>query len=164
MSLDINTPRGQVAAADQIRAAEIVFGGESQRAAGFSFIHTQTDEASAVDGFIVKDGMIAGLAEIKSRDMTYEQLMGPFKGEWLLTMQKLSDIAHLSKLLRVAGYGLVYCVPSNLVLGVLLTSKQGLIECTYRTENTTTKESCNGGSAQRLNAFIQMKNARIYHK
>ena len=158
--LDINTPNGQRAAALQLRATEIVFG----RSDAFSFVHTPTNDASAIDGFIVKAGVATGIAEAKSRDMTYEQLIGPFKGEWLLTLQKLQDIAAVSKLLFLPGYGLLYLVPSARVLVIPLTASNGNIICSYREEMTETQATCNGGKIFRENAYINVANARIYNE
>lgn len=157
-ALDINSPRGRVAAEMQHRAAEIVFGNSPDH----SFIHTPDDDAAAVDGCIVKLNTIVGVAEIKSRDSTYENMMGPFKGEWLLSYQKLLDIQSVSRLMRLPGFGMVFLIPSEIVLVLPLTSKEGEIVCKHRTERTQTQATVNGGTANRLNAFIQVSGAKIY--
>ena len=157
-TLDINSPRGRIAAADQLRAVEIVFGGAN----GFNFFSTATDDAAAIDGFVVHLGIINAVAEIKSRDCTYENLMGPFKGEWLLSHQKLLDVQAISRLLRIPGYGFLFLVPSDMVLVLTLTNSLGTIVCRHREELTATKKSCNGGSIQRNNAYIDVSGAKIY--
>ena len=157
-TLDINSPRGRIAAADQLRAVEIVFGGAN----GFNFFSTATDDAAAIDGFVVFRGIINAVAEIKSRECTYENLMGPFKGEWLLSHQKLLDVQAISRLLRIPGYGFLFLVPSDMVLAVRLTGNDGTITCSYRVESTVSQATCNGGQAYRKNAFISVVSAKIY--
>lgn len=157
-TLDINTERGRLAAADQLRATEIVFGSDHE----FAFLSTAMTGAAAADGFIVKSGTVTGIAEVKSRDMDYAKLFGGFKAEWLVSFQKLLDVQSLSKLLRIPSYGLLYLVPSAMVLVVRFTDSSGDIVCQYRVEETKTKASCNGGQAIRENAFIKMDKAKIY--
>jgi len=159
-NLDINTDRGRVAAALQHRAADIVF----SRSESHCFIHTSDTDCAAVDGFIVAAGFIAGFAEIKSRDSTYNNFMTAFKGEWLLTHQKLLDIQAISKLLRLPGYGMIYLVPDEIVLVLQLTDKDGIITCKYRTAHTETQRTINGDVANRLNAFINVSSAKIYRQ
>lgn len=159
-SLDINSPRGRKAADDQMHATNIVFG----KSPDFAFVHTQTDNAAAVDGIIVKNGFASGIAEVKSRDMTFERLMGEFVGEWLLTLQKLKDMADVSRLLCLPGYGMLYLVPSRVVLVVQLTAATGQIVCRYRTDVTETQKTCNGGKVVRENAYIQMRTAKVYRE
>ena len=158
-NLDINTQRGRESARDQQRAADIVFSRSDS-----SFFATSDHGPAKIDGVVCKDEFITALVEIKSRDVTREKLMGVFHGEWLVSMDKLKDMAQLSSLLAVPGYGLLYLIPSYQVLVVKLTDFEGNIVCTYREEVTETPRTCNGGSATRNNAFINMVHARIYHE
>lgn len=158
MSLDINTPKGRVAAEQQHRATEIVFGKFSD----FEFLHTPDTDAAAVDGFILKSGEMVGVAEIKSRDSTYDNMMNSFNGEWLLTFQKLLDIQSVSRLLRLPAYGFIYLVPDEMVLAVVLTDSSGELVCKYRNEQTQTQKTVNGGVANRINSFICVRGAKKY--
>lgn len=157
-ALDILTPRGRIAAQDQLEAAEIVF----RHSTNIWFVHTPTDDAAAVDGFIIKDNCAHALAEIKSRDNTLEDMMQKFGGKWLLTHQKLLDIHALSRLMRIPAFGFVYLKPSACVLAVRLTDKTGLIVCSHHEKRTKTQATCNRGTATRLNSFIDVRNAKIF--
>jgi hypothetical protein len=159
-TLDINTERGRVAAADQKRATEIVFGNNHQ----FHFLHTPTTGAAAVDGFICKDGIVTGVAEIKSRDTTYENLMTAFGGEWLVTHQKLLDLQSVSRLLKIPAYGLLYLTKSGCVVVVAITDSEGFFICHHREETTKTQKTCNGGEATRENSFIDVFRAKVYRE
>lgn len=159
-SLDINTPRGKIAASDQERATQIVFGNNPK----FQFIQTPLDDSAAVDGFIVSAGIVTGVAEVKSRDMDYATLMHEFKCEWLITYQKLLDLQSVSRLLKLPGYGLLYVKHSALVLVVTVCDASGDFCCRMRLQRTETQATCNGGLANRENAFIDMRGAKIYRE
>ena len=52
----------------------------------------QTSEPADVDGIlysIMHGCVIKGVVEIKTRYMSLDKLMGPYKGEWLITKNKL---------------------------------------------------------------------------
>lgn len=139
-ALDILTPRGRIAAQDQLEAAEIVF----RHSTNIWFVHTPTDDAAAVDGFVIKDGFAVAIAEIKSRDNTLEEMMGEFNGEWLLTYQKLLGIQTISRLMLIPAFGFVYLKPSACVLAIRLTDANGLIVCSHHEKRTKTQATCNG--------------------
>jgi hypothetical protein len=138
-ALDILTPRGRIAAQDQLEAAEIVF----RHSTNIWFVHTPTDDAAAVDGFVIKDGFAVAIAEIKSRDNTLEEMMGEFNGEWLLTYQKLLGIQTISRLMLIPAFGFVYLKPSACVLAIRLTDANGLIVCSHHEKRTKTQATCN---------------------
>lgn len=156
--LDINTKRGRVAAADQLRATEIVFGKDHQ----FHFLVTSITGAAAVDGFICKNGVVTGVAEIKSRDTDYNTLMTSFAGEWLVTHQKLLDLQSVSRLLKVPSYGLVYLTKSDCVIVVAITNSEGEFVCRHREERSQTQATCNGGVANRMNSKVDVRGSKVY--
>ena len=158
MNLDINTPRGRGYHQDQLEAIKIVFRNDKQR----TFIHTAGDAAAKVDGFILKDGVVTVAVEVKSREMSHKQLMGEFQGEWLLTYAKIEDIAKVSNLLCIPSYGFLYLKQDKIVAAVKLCDMRGNITCKHRTLVTRTQQTCNGGSIERLNAYVDMHNAKLY--
>lgn len=161
LSLDINTPQGRIHAAQQEEAANIVFKNGPNR-----FLHTRTNQSSFVDGVIADpDGYICGIAEIKARPkMTKSQLFGEFRGEWLITMNKVNFLASSCVIFCVPGYGMLYLVPEETVLMIKICEPSGLYCCDIRHERTVTQATCNGGTAFRDNAFIQMNTAKAYRK
>jgi hypothetical protein len=158
-TLDILTPKGRQSLADQIRAMEIVFANSDK---GHEFIHTGGEGAARVDGMIVRDKRIKHVAEVKSREMTLEQLRGPFHNEWLVTMDKILDLCNTARVFDVSGWGFLYCKPTGVVLAIQLCDQHGRLLCRYRTARTTTQASVNGGLANRVNAFIRMDKALEY--
>lgn len=159
MSLDILTPKGREAAEDQVRAINIILAQKKDT----QFIHTALDDKAAIDGFFVKGGEIRAAAEVKCRyDMTYEELMGKRKGEWLITYQKIVEMKSICRLLSIPGYGVLYLVKSHLVLVKQLVEADGSELHGISYLKTPTQRTINGGEANRLNAFVQMKTALKY--
>ena len=56
----------------------------------------------------------------------------------------------------------LYLVPDETVLVLRLTDAEGQFLVPYRTERTVTQKTVNGGTAQRLNAYLSMKTAAVY--
>lgn len=160
-SLDINTPRGRIAAQDQENAARIVFG-ESSGSNRYKFVRTSDTDRAAVDGIVFRDWTISSVCEIKSRDCDYDTLMNEFHGEWLLTYQKLLDLQKVCQLLCVPGYGLLYLKGSQEVVVLKLVNESGHIACKFRIQRTETQATCNGGKAIRENAYIDVRGGRVY--
>lgn len=153
--LDINTERGAIAAYDQTVAAAIAFKPPLQ------FFQFPNDGPAKADGFFGEAGFVKGICEIKSRDCSLAGFRSAFNNEWLLTYQKLLDLSDLSTMLNVPGWGVLYLNRDNLVLTAKLTGETGRICCHFRTEQTETKATCNGGKAVRVNAYIDMRNAYV---
>lgn len=159
MSLAILTEKGRKHAQEQIDAANIVFYRSSSK-----FHHTNTQKEAFIDGFITKDGIVEGLAEIKARDMTLDQLRLNYRNEWLITASKIDWLKSASILFCVPGYGILYLVPDQMCLMVKICDESGALCCDYYREETETQATCNGGTATRVNAFIKMDNAKAYRK
>lgn len=164
MSLAINSDNGKRSAQDQIRAMQIVYGPNAQ----FNFAHTplEGDLADAtVDGVIHREGRIVGVGEIKTRyNITHEGFLTKFNGEWLITLTKLWDSKRTAVCLRVPAYGFIFIPDSRLVMALPICDALGNWTCKFREQQFETKESCNGGKANRWNAFVDVRNAMIYRE
>lgn len=155
MSLDINTPKGQVTLAqEQELIAKLLYGKE-----GYQVIQTPKKEPSDVDGFMCKGNEIVMVMENKCRDMTKEQLM-KWGNEWLVTYEKIVKGASVCKQLKVPFYGFLYLVPDKVALSIRLADKDGNFLPKIRIERTETQETVNGGKVTRTNAYINMDLAK----
>jgi hypothetical protein len=127
-------------------------------------VETRQDREGDIDGFFLSaDGNeLAAAFEAKARNMTLEQLRKSFKNEWILTFEKISKGAIISKSLCVPFFGVVYLIPDKTTLLVKLTDDHGNIVAPVRLEVTDTQATCNGGHAKRTNAYINMANAHVY--
>ena len=160
MSLAILTPQGRVHAQEQIDAAQIVFRRSKSRCH-----HSNLKDKAPIDCVITEDGCVVGVAEIKSRpNMTLAQLQNEFKNEWLISASKVDALKLGSIMLNVPGYGILYLKQENLCLMLKITDESGAVCCDYYRKETVTQATCNGGEALRVNAFINMSNAKVYRK
>jgi hypothetical protein len=154
MSLDCLTEKGQEAIAHSRIGAQKV---------PRVFIETAQDKAGDIDGFFLDkdEKTIAAAVEIKARDMTEEELR-TYKSEWLVTFEKIQKGAHIAKSLCVPFYGLLYLIPDQKTYLIKLADDHGNIVAPMRLKVTETQANCNGGHAERTNAYICMKEAKVY--
>lgn len=156
-NLDILTPRGQESLNDERdikRWFEATF--------KLKYVETPKHRAALVDAVIIKDEVVA-VAETKCRyNTSLDDFKSNFKNEWLITWEKLSAGIKLSKDLAVPFYGFLYLVKSGSIMTIRVSDSSGNVVAPIRLETTTTQATINGGSANRTNAFVNMKEARIY--
>ena len=158
--MDILTPRGQ---SWKNYAEEAVWVFESQYGEEFGIALTDWRKPVSYDGCIVrkKTKTICAALEIKCRSMTLGKLVHEYRGEWLVTLEKLKEGQKAAANLGVPFFGLLYLVPERRLLIRRLTDGAGRLIHVKRTEETVTKATCNGGEARRMNAFIDMRGATI---
>lgn len=158
MTLDVLTERGQQSVTDEQTMASYW-----EKATGWTYVHTPKDSDAAVDAILLnKDSQLAGVAETKCRDMNLVMLETAFDYEWLVTFQKLTDCAKTAGLLRVPLFMFLYLTVSGEILVIKAADEQGRITVPLRIDWTETQATCNGGQAERLNAYIPMKTAKIF--
>lgn len=157
--MDILTPRGQETAADE-RAAALLWEGQFEDC---RYVPTPKHKPASVDALLLSRGVLRGVAETKCRySMTTNQFFHTFKGEWLVTMDKLVKAANVAAGLGVPLYGFLYLVDERVLITKRLTDDAGLFDCAFRCERTETQATCNGGTACRANAFLDMNGANMY--
>jgi len=156
MALDIDTTQGQQTKRWEEQCMTLL-----QSHTGLTF--AKTKEPCEVDG-VLSDGdkQLRYVVEQKSRQMTYDRLMKDFDGYWLVTADKLTHLATAAKTLHAPAVGVLYLVPDETVLVLRLMDDTGRMLVPYRSEETVTQRTINGGSARRVNAFISMKKAAVY--
>lgn len=159
MSLEALTPRGLEAS---LEAEQAIALWETANP-GWSFWWTPNDLPAAVDGIILRNGKVAGVAEVKCRDLDEQTFRRQFNSEWLVTHSKLERARLVADGLAVPLVGFLYLAQDQ----VLLTQRLaigGEFVARLRIERTTTAATCNGGTAVRSNAFIDMTDAKRYAK
>ena len=155
--MDILTPKGQQTLAQERQAVQIF----TSNFPGFDFIETPKGTPADIDGFIVRDGTLISGVEVKCRMMTADELANKFKYQWLVTADKLDRGVSVCERLGVDFRGFLYLVPEKILLVVPIFSyKDGwLTEPEY--EMTKTQATVNGGIAERLNAYVDVRNAKV---
>ena len=154
--MDANTERGR-AAIEDLRAG--------LASIGDPYIETPQDRPSDIDGFFLDRGsrFIVAAFEGKARyGITYRDFMTRYGGEWLVTHDKLLRGAAVARSLCIPFYGIVYLVESRVTMAVKIANRRGEIVARLRVEETVTRATCNGGEAKRVNAFVDMKEAKIW--
>jgi len=158
MSLDVLTDRGQRSLADEQEMAEAW-----EAATGWKYIHTPKDSTAAVDAILLnRDGELAGVAETKCRDCNRVMLETAFANEWLITFDKLQAAAQVAERLSVPLFCFLYLTMDREISVVKAADEHGRITVPLRIGWTETQATCNGGQAHRLNAYMNLKNAKIF--
>ncbi len=153
--LDILTERGQVSARDEL----VVAGWVSSQ--GGEYCVTPKAGPARVDAVICRGGAITAVVETKCRyDMDVKKFRCEYRSEWLITDQKVQDGREAAVLLGVPFLGVLYIVPSRVILVVTIADNRGVVRCSVRVAQTETQETINGGRVSRRNAFVSMLQAK----
>lgn len=158
MPLDIATPLGQATLAHERK----LIAAFHRTYPPYLYVETDKTRDAVNDGVIVrrKDNTMLAVVESKCRDMTVENLYEDWCGEWLITWRKVKECSLLARAMRVNLTGMLYCLKSNVVLMKQLYDGNKDVWLTdFRTANTETQRTVNGGRVVRENAFINMENA-----
>lgn len=156
--LDINTPKGRIAAQQQADALAIITAHANVR-----FVTTVDNDAAVVDAFgLDKENRVSAVIEVKSRDMDMQTLVNQFQNEWLVTFEKIQKGAEIAKMLCVPFVGVLYLTKDNLVLTNVIADKDGNLAGPIRIARSETQKTTNGGKIIRTNAYIHMGNANVY--
>jgi hypothetical protein len=115
--------------------------------------------ATTVDRAFIRDGHIVGLAEIKTRGMSVQELRG--FGSYLVTAKKLQDGMDLARALGVPYVLIVRTLKDDAVVCWTISDKTGRQLVKWETNNTVTQAGCNGGTAYRANAYIPLTHMRL---
>lgn len=160
MGLDILTPKGQKTLADLDKAISLFL----QANPGLSYTPTPDDQPADVDGVVaVRGGAMRAVVEVKCRyEVSLDHFQTRFNNEWLVTMDKLTRGAAVSRALSVPLYGFLYLVEGNTLLTKRITGSDGLFTTKFRCDCTETQRTVNGGTAVRANAYIDMRDSKVY--
>jgi hypothetical protein len=157
MSLDINTPKGQLSLIDE----EYAIGLFENNNFGWTYLKTPKDSPCVVDGMLAFQSCVRAVVETKCRDMTLEQLQ-KFNMEWLVTAEKIMKGIRIAEDLYVPFYGFLYLIPDKtLLVKEIWNPKKGLM-VEFSVIRTTTQATINGGSIERANAYIKMDESRMF--
>ncbi|MFW6246990.1 MAG: hypothetical protein ACOC22_02320 [bacterium] len=151
MGLDINTPKGQISLTQ-----EKIMLNHIEECWGVQIVETNKKDSALVDGIILKNNEIVGICENKCRNMTYDTLVNSY-GSWLITYSKLEIGQIASKIFKVPFIGFLYLVDDDITLFWKITDNEGNFLFEFKTEETPTQATINGGSAIRLNAYLPVE-------
>lgn len=158
--MDILTPRGQKTLFEEEEAVSLF----TKKFPKLTYIHTPKDSPCSIDAIIAEAGVIKYVVECKCRQSTVNEFFGRFSGEWLITQRKIERAIGMASELYVPLLGFLYLVPSNTLLVQKIWAPKGGLQCKVSEKVTETQATVNGGSAIRLNSFIDMSNATMIEK
>lgn len=157
--LAINTELGAQAEQDGRRAAIMV-----ARSMGCEYVATAPKQPAAIDGFIVKEGIVIGAVEVKTRyDMTVDELFAERQGMWLVTADKVDRLLWIAAELCVPALGFLYLPKSQRLLSLRLSDADGSMRVRLIRAEGVTQATINGGKAYRVNYLIAM-HAALHHE
>jgi len=158
MGLDINTEEGQKTLEDERRTIDIF----RYNFPNLKYIETDKETSARCDGLIIKDNHAIAIVEQKSRDMSLELFQTEYRERWLITAEKVDRLIDIANAMHVSLFGFLYLKRDDLLLAkTIFNIKTGELVKIERFE-TETQATCNGGTARRLNAFIDMSGAKQY--
>jgi len=108
--------------------------------------------------FFRKEDCVA-VAEIKSREMSIEELKG--YGSYLISYDKINTGRALSGLIGVPYLLYVKLIKDNTIVYWKVTDNNGNYIVNFNTKKTETKSNCNGGKALRENSYIQLDEMKV---
>lgn len=152
MSLDCLTPKGREWIARQHEAIELY----RRRFPHFDIAHFDDESAAELDFVVIDDGNVKAFGEVRSREMTSEALFNQFRGEWIVTEEKLLRGMDIARRLRTRFFMLLYMVPEKRIFVEPIVDEHGFIHGKWRVDRTATQATSNGGTAVRDNAFLQI--------
>lgn len=164
MALDCTTRRGRFAIVHQLSILTAC-----AKAWDAQFVETPHDRESPVDALFTRRGRVVSVAEVRSRcddangggcALSLADLRG--MGSYLVTFDKLVKGRVLSAAL---------CVPYVLIVGLkdrivywTVTDAKGEWLVPLATRRTKTRATVNGGSAVRMNAYLDLKTMKTLAK
>lgn len=104
--------------------------------------------------------MISGV-EVKCRTMTAEDLAKKYNYQWLVTADKLERGVGTCERLGIDFRGFLYLVPNDMLFIVPIFSYMNGWVPNIEYDVTETQKTVNGGTATRLNAYIDVSKATV---
>jgi len=150
--LDCNTPNGRAYIQHSIYAINKLASLYCARAA-----HTLDTGIADIDAILTRDNLVVGLVEAKSRNMTKQQLSA--FGSYLIKHDKLLRGIALSVALQARFDVVVNLIPDHIIAVWNITTPRGELMLDLNPKETITQATCNGGSAQRINAYLAVNKA-----
>lgn len=160
--LAINTARGQQSLDHERRAAAWIEGWS-----GVRMIETPRAANAKLDSLMVRGSQVVAVSETKVRyDIAdADALRVKYRNEWLVTWSKLASGMEVAAALGVPFFGvLVLAQSGDLLLQQIARVDDGtpLLCCRITLDTTMTQKTINGGSVERVNAYIDMSRARVF--
>lgn len=154
MALDCNTPTGRIYInwqADCLARLE--------KAWDVKCVCTNDQESADVDAFAIRESRISAVMEVKSREMDLPQLRK--FGSYLITFEKLLKLRSVAVALCVPGLVVVSLLKDKQIVFWKICDKDGNFLVPLEGKTTKTQATCNGGQANRYNAYLSLSDMTV---
>ena len=151
MGLDIRTSAGRKTLRQEREAKEFV-----EQHFDAKYLETNKDQAARIDAMLIRGDQIDAVAETKCRESTIGTFETSFRNEWLVTWEKIEVAMTMAVNLCVPLVGILYLVPSRIIMVKKICDLRWILTCKIRLEATRTQRTVNGGTVIRNNAYIDM--------
>ena len=118
-----------------------------------------TENYARLDGVLMKDNKIHRIAEVKVRWMSLQRLKD--FGSYLISYDKLEAGREASRAFCAPFVILLYLVDSDNICSIKMTNEKGQYITPFKKEVTRTNYDIDGGSVDRLNAYVQLDRLTI---
>lgn len=160
--MDALTPKAAPAMREEMHAAQALLA-----ATGLRYVHTPKHKPARVDAIIASvEETEAGrvitaeaVAEMKCRTLTLDEFRGRCAGELLVTFDKLVAGRDAARMLRVPFWLLLWLAADRALLRLTIADAAGEFVAAFRAANTLTSATINGGTENRVNAYVDFGNA-----
>lgn len=153
-NLDCNTPQGQVYIGTQMACLSRI-----EEKWNCKVAVTDSKSSADIDAIIIKDGVISIAAEIKSREMSLDELVT--FGSYLITFEKLLKLRNVGMALAVPSILAVSLLKDNRIVYWKIAEASGNFVARMENMITQTKATCNGGLTDRYNSYLSLKDMKI---
>ena len=131
----------------------------------YHFSNFPDHETTVIDGIASLDGVATFLYENKCRkaSLVANQIKyrGTFYSDYLISLNKIEEGAKLSKMLRLPFLIFIYFEENEVLAYFQVTDYNGSIIIDYNQRRSKTMNTVNGGTANRVNAFIELSQIKI---
>jgi hypothetical protein len=155
--LDCRTPVGEVWVARQSALTRII-----ALALGTDAVETPLRSAASLDALFSRAGVLAAVAEIKCRDMSYDELLQ--YGSYLITDDKIQRGRRIAAELAVPFFLFVGLRTDQRIVYWQLADADGVMTTATTVNVTDTKRTCNDATPiARANAYLALDTMRELH-
>ena len=159
MNLDVNTIKGQETLKDEAEAVALFHA----RFPTYKYVHTDKSRPAKADAVVMRNDVTDSVALTACRhDMDMAKFRGKRASEWLITKDKVDTAILLGECLCCDVLGLLYLVPSRVLLVKRIWSwPHRRVSPMRYVDDIETQATVNGGRVTRVNALIDMQNAAM---
>lgn len=118
---------------------------------------------AVIDAIFLKDDVVAGIAEVKTRYVTHSKFINDYKNLWLISQKKIDNCKKIADFLNAPFWGFLYLEPDNLLLYIKIYDpfESTPLSCELIVQEWTTTGPLINEKKKEPCAFINMEDAYV---